>query len=168
MGIKSIEIEGFGPFIQRQRIPIAPLTMIFGPNSTGKTSLFRAIHHAQHCILKDEIAGRESSLCPGFDLLEPKERANDSQEPYRDPSKVRFISESMKFDKFVLPGGCTKAAMFHHARTVCRRAERSAVALNHQEEIPELVLPYINRLSDLLFMLARLANKRLAIPDREW
>lgn len=103
MGIKSIEIEGFGPFIQRQRMPIAPLTMIFGPNSTGKTSFFRAIHHAQHCILKDEVPSRESALCPGFDLLEPHDRANDSEEPHRKRSKVRFVSEGIISDSSVLP-----------------------------------------------------------------
>ena len=69
---------------------------------------------------------------------------------------------------FVLPGGSHKAAMLHQARTVCRRAERSLVALSHNEAVPELVLPYLNRLSDLLFTFARLANARAGIPDREW
>ncbi|HPF62505.1 MAG TPA: cob(I)yrinic acid a,c-diamide adenosyltransferase, partial [Gemmatimonadales bacterium] len=57
---------------------------------------------------------------------------------------------------FVLPGGTPKAAALHVARTVCRRAERSVVALAGSEEVPELFLVYLNRLSDLLFTLARL------------
>jgi len=69
---------------------------------------------------------------------------------------------------FVLPGGSQKAAMLHHARTVCRRAERSLVALGHNEALPALVLPYLNRLSDLLFTFARLANMQAGSPDREW
>ena len=69
---------------------------------------------------------------------------------------------------FVLPGGSQKSAMLHQARTVCRRAERSLVALSQQEALPTLVLPYLNRLSDLLFTLARLANFRAGIADREW
>lgn len=71
-------------------------------------------------------------------------------------------------EAFVLPGGCLKSATLHQARTVCRRAERSVVALSRDEAIPELVLPYLNRLSDLLFTLARLANERAGISDQEW
>jgi cob(I)alamin adenosyltransferase len=74
----------------------------------------------------------------------------------------------LPLEKFVLPGGSEKAAMLHVARTVCRRAERSVVTLGREDTIPQLVLPYLNRLSDLLFTLARLANARAGIPDREW
>lgn len=69
---------------------------------------------------------------------------------------------------FVLPGGTPKAAALHYARTVCRRAERSIVALARTEELPELFLIYINRLSDLLFTLARLANHRDGKGDVTW
>src|SRR4029077_15705498 len=61
---------------------------------------------------------------------------------------------------FILPGGAPKAAALHLARTVCRRAERSIVRLAQDGEVPELFLVYVNRLSDLLFTLARLANQR--------
>jgi cob(I)alamin adenosyltransferase len=69
---------------------------------------------------------------------------------------------------FVLPGGSTKAAALHVARTVCRRAERSVVALGARDPVPPIILTYLNRLSDLLFMLARLANQRAGVPDRTW
>jgi cob(I)alamin adenosyltransferase len=69
---------------------------------------------------------------------------------------------------FVLPGGTPKAAALHLARTVCRRAERSVVALREREPVPPVVLVYLNRLSDLLFALARLANQRAGVPDRIW
>lgn len=69
---------------------------------------------------------------------------------------------------FVLPGGSQKSAVLQQARTVCRRAERTVVALSRQEVVPGLVLRYLNRLSDLLFTLARLANFRAGITDREW
>ncbi|MCA9721070.1 MAG: cob(I)yrinic acid a,c-diamide adenosyltransferase [Gemmatimonadetes bacterium] len=69
---------------------------------------------------------------------------------------------------FVLPGGTPKAAALHVARTVCRRAERSVVALAGSEEVPELFLVYLNRLSDLLFTLARLANHRAGVGDVVW
>ncbi len=69
---------------------------------------------------------------------------------------------------FILPAGTPKAATLHLARTVCRRAERSVVALSHQAEVPELFLVYLNRLSDLLFTLARVANHRSGTGDVTW
>jgi cob(I)alamin adenosyltransferase len=69
---------------------------------------------------------------------------------------------------FVLPAGTTKAVAFHLARTVCRRAERSVVHLSHESHVPELFLAYLNRLSDLLFTLARLANHRAGTGDVTW
>jgi len=69
---------------------------------------------------------------------------------------------------FVLPGGTAKAAVLHHARTVCRRAERAIVALSHTGEVPAEILVYMNRLSDLLFTLARLANERAGVNDVTW
>jgi cob(I)alamin adenosyltransferase len=69
---------------------------------------------------------------------------------------------------FILPGGTHKAALFHWARVVCRRAERSVVELNASEQVPAVILAYLNRLSDLLFVLARSANDRANVSDREW
>ena len=66
------------------------------------------------------------------------------------------------------PGGHPKAAALHLARTVCRRAERSVVHLAHDAEIPPLFIIYLNRLSDLLFTLARLANHRAGVADVTW
>jgi cob(I)alamin adenosyltransferase len=69
--------------------------------------------------------------------------------------------------RFVVPGGSPGAAALHLARTVCRRAERHVVSLG-PEAVPSETVSYINRLSDLLFVLARLANLRAKVPDREW
>ena len=68
----------------------------------------------------------------------------------------------------MLPGGTPKAAALHAARAVCRRAERSIVALHRVAPVPEPILRYMNRLSDLLFVLARVANHRAGLPDRTW
>lgn len=70
--------------------------------------------------------------------------------------------------EFILPGGTEKAARLHVARAVCRRAERSVVALARAEDVPPLFLTYLNRLSDLLFTLARLANHRAGVGDVTW
>ena len=69
---------------------------------------------------------------------------------------------------FVLPGGSKGAAALHMARTICRRAERAVVRLGAQEDLIDGIIPYLNRLSDLLFTLARLENHRAGISDREW
>jgi cob(I)alamin adenosyltransferase len=69
---------------------------------------------------------------------------------------------------FIVPGGTAKAAALHVARTVCRRAERRVVALQQTEELPSLVVIYLNRVSDLLFMLARVANRRAGAGEVSW
>jgi len=69
---------------------------------------------------------------------------------------------------FILPAGCPAAAHLHLARTVCRRAERLAVALAAQEPVSAQVVPYLNRLSDLLFTLARWENAQAGVPDDIW
>lgn len=69
---------------------------------------------------------------------------------------------------FVLPAGAPKAVALHQARTVCRRAERAVVRLARSGDVPTLFLVYLNRLSDLLFTLARLANHRAGVSDVTW
>lgn len=69
---------------------------------------------------------------------------------------------------FIIPGGTPKAAALHVARTVCRRAERHVVRLQHEVELPPLAVIYLNRLSDLLFTLARVANRRAGAGEVTW
>jgi cob(I)alamin adenosyltransferase len=69
---------------------------------------------------------------------------------------------------FVLPGGCELAARLHLTRTVCRRAERSVVALAQMETVDNLAVVYLNRLGDLLFALALAANQRAGVADVPW
>jgi len=69
---------------------------------------------------------------------------------------------------FILPGGGPKAAALHVARTVCRRAERSVVALARAAPLNPALLPYLNRLSDLLFVLARAADRAAGHADMPW
>lgn len=69
---------------------------------------------------------------------------------------------------FILPGGTVKAAALHLARTTCRRAERSVVTLAREQQINPLIIHYLNRLSDLLFVLARVVNKQAGRADITW
>ena len=70
--------------------------------------------------------------------------------------------------RFVLPGGTAASAALHVARTVCRRAERRVVALHRAEPLADTALRFVNRLSDLLFVMARVANRRAGTGDIEW
>jgi cob(I)alamin adenosyltransferase len=69
---------------------------------------------------------------------------------------------------FLLPGGSPGAAQLHVARTICRRAEREAITLSREETIGELVLPYLNRLSDALFVMARYENHDRGVDEPLW
>ena len=76
--------------------------------------------------------------------------------------------ETPELRAFILPGGSRGAASLHFARTVCRRAERFVVNLGRAEPIHPVVIRYLNRLSDLLFALARLENARQGLQDVRW
>lgn len=80
----------------------------------------------------------------------------------------RIEAELAPLTSFILPGGCELASRLHVARAVCRRAERRCVALARAEPVNPAVIMYLNRLSDLLFVMARSANRRAGAPDVPW
>lgn len=100
----------------------------------------------------------------------------NSRLPQLTKGNVVFIEENIqKFEKdlpelrrFILPTGTQTAALLHIARTVCRRAERSIVTLSKEKQITENAISYVNRLSDLLFTLARWVNKQEGKQEKEW
>jgi cob(I)alamin adenosyltransferase len=102
-----------------------------------------------------EAALAKAELPPG--RIEEFERAMDEADAELPPLRA-----------FILPAGTAQAAALHHARTVCRRAERSIVHLSHDTSVSPLFIAYLNRLSDLLFTLARLANHRAGLSDKTW
>jgi len=84
-------------------------------------------------------------------------------------TQLEELNEQLPMLKeFILPGGSLAAAHCHHARTVCRRAERRVVALAAQQTVSPLCLQYLNRLSDLLFVLARVLNRIEHQDDVLW
>jgi cob(I)alamin adenosyltransferase len=76
-----------------------------------------------------------------------------------------YLKELEPLKEFILPGGSRGGAALHLARTVARRAERRAVALSETEKLNPATIAYLNRLSDLLFILARATNRRAGIPE---
>lgn len=77
-------------------------------------------------------------------------------------------SELPRLRNFILPGGCELAARLHLARTVCRRAERNLVTFAQDRPVAAAIITYMNRLSDWLFVMARLANHRAKVADIVW
>lgn len=128
--------------------------------------------------LKDVISGIQNDLFTvGSDLASPLEKENknfvipriDSQFVTRLELLIdKFDSQLPALKNFILPGGSKVSAILHHARTVCRRAEREVVALSRIEGINDQIEVYLNRLSDLLFVLARFENFSSKHPDIEW
>ncbi|MGA7748532.1 MAG: cob(I)yrinic acid a,c-diamide adenosyltransferase [Gallionella sp.] len=91
-------------------------------------------------------------------------------------SKIAWLDEQIShynadlppLREFILPGGLRAGALCHVARTAARRAERDLVVLSHGEAAPQHALPYLNRLSDLLFVLSRCINRTQAAPETFW
>ena len=92
------------------------------------------------------------------------------------PERVEFLERQVAawnkdlkpLKEFILPGGTRAAAAAHLARTVCRRAERSAVALGRTEAVSAPARQYLNRLSDLLFVAGRVLNRAAKVGDVQW
>ncbi len=125
--------------------------------------------------VKEILRSIQSELfIAGADLAEPELRSSNVPRINHDMVKRleeiidRYEEEIGQINYFILPGGSKEASLLHIARTVARRAERSIVALSEHEQINKDIIPYMNRLSSLLFVLARLMNKRLGVSDVAW
>jgi len=129
--------------------------VVSASDSEPKLAILAAIQHAlfdlggelslpgQHLVAAEHVTHLENAL----DLM------NKSLPPLKD---------------FVLPGGSKTAALCHQARSVCRRAERRLLALGEEEAISDTSIKYLNRLSDLLFVMARSMNQSEKKPDILW
>jgi len=98
--------------------------------------------------------------------------------PIVDPAQIEILEREIDdfendlpaLNQFIMPGGAKTSALLHVARTVCRRAERRVVSLRKEDpdHVSENVLGYLNRLGDLLFLLARAANRAQGVDDVPW
>lgn len=112
----------------------------------------------------------------GSDLAFPEEDKQTYQIPQIEARHVLALEDLIDelnevvgpLANFILPGGSMGAALLHVARTVCRRAEREATALARSEAVGAQVIPYLNRLSDLLFVMARYENHQRGVPEPLW
>ena len=97
-----------------------------------------------------------------------REAINEAQVKQLENLLEGFNADLAPLKEFILPGGSRAAASAHLARTVCRRAERSVVALARHEQVSERSRQYLNRLSDLLFVIGRVANRHAGRGDVLW
>ena len=113
----------------------------------------------------------------GSDLADPSSRQQANSKTPRTSEKMasaleptidKIESELEPITFFILPGGSIEASLLHLSRGVARRAERAVVSLSKSQPLNPAIIVYLNRLSDLLFVTARLANKRLGIQDLPW
>ncbi|MEX1173670.1 MAG: cob(I)yrinic acid a,c-diamide adenosyltransferase, partial [Chloroflexota bacterium] len=127
--------------------------------------------------LATELATIQNELFDlGSDLCWPEDDERRGNIPTVLPRHVKRLERLIDdlntvvgpLSNFLLPGGSPGAAQLHVARTVCRRAEREAITLSHEEPIGELVLPYLNRLSDALFVMARFENHERGVTEPLW
>ena len=129
-------------------------------------------------LLTQEISSETQNLLTGiqhdlFDLggeiCVPGRTALDATYVSRIENQLDALNADLPpLKEFILPGGSAAAANCHLARTVCRRAERRLVSLSRQETVSDTALHYLNRLSDLLFVLARHLNLQAGQPDVLW
>jgi cob(I)alamin adenosyltransferase len=113
----------------------------------------------------------------GADLATPENEKNEKLNIQRTPSSFytelekcidEFETHLDELKNFILPGGSEGAALLHIGRTICRRAEREVVALKKSVTIGDNIIIFLNRLSDLLFVLSRIENKVSNHPDIIW
>jgi len=104
----------------------------------------------------------------GGALAYPAAPFNEDKLTQLDSAIAHFNADLPPLKEFILPGGTRAAALCHVARTVARRTERGLVALAHIEAVHEHALPYLNRLSDLLFVLCRVLNRAAGQVETLW
>lgn len=162
------------------RVPkSAPRVEAYGAVDELNAALGWAVCHVSDETLRSRLELLQHDLFAlGADLATPTEEEGrsrpetpplprgrvDEMETWMDEAEA----ELPELRAFILPGGSTGAAALHVARTVCRRAERGVVALASEEPVDDVVIQYLNRLGDLLFVFARLENHRSGGTDVEW
>jgi len=123
-------------------------------------------HTSLHAIQSDLfVLGAQLAV---DDRTTPQLAITEAQVSALDTLLEALSNKLPELTNFVLPGGCELAARFHWARTVCRRAERSVVALSRAVTLDRCAVVYLNRLSDTLFAFALLANQRAGVEDIIW
>ncbi len=157
---------GDGSRISKDAVRIEAFGTVDELNSTLGMVLSKAVPDSARAVLTEVQhrlfdLGGELSI-PGYSLLGPH------HVEYLEHRLDEINAALPMLEEFILPGGCEAAAICHLARTVCRRAERRLITLAGQEDINPVCIQFLNRLSDLLFVMARSLNRAEQQPDVLW
>lgn len=154
----DIRVEAYGTCDEANSMIGLALSYLRGENFQGKESLEAAYHKIQTSLFH---VGAELATPAGKEVKWKLEKVEiDEMETLID----EWDKNLPPLTNFVLPGGHPSGASFHSARTIVRRAERCSVSL--VEDVNPLVLAYLNRLSDLLFVTARYVNHKLGVNEK--
>jgi cob(I)alamin adenosyltransferase len=134
------------------------------------------LNHVQNKEIKQILSMIQNDLFEiGADLATPPQVEKDEQWRIEESMTLqlealidRFESTLPSLVNFILPGGCMGGAHLHYARTICRRAERSVTRLAEEQPLNPEIVRFLNRLSDLLFVLARAENQRSNSTETIW
>ena len=133
-------------------------------DSDGLTQLSSILLRVQH-----ELFNLGSILATMPDDVHPKQPRITEADVAQLEREIDSMNDGLpKLRSFTLPGGCRLNAELHVCRTICRRAERIAVALSHNEPVPPEAIQYLNRLSDAMFVWSRWVNHTLKVPETLW
>jgi cob(I)alamin adenosyltransferase len=146
-------------------------------SNIGLAVAFLRSSQAKFSDLIDALVHVQNDLfVVGSDLADPNFPGSEYQTPRTDEkmaSKLEPIIDAFEGELdpitfFILPGGSVESSLLHQSRSVARRAEAAVVAVSMNEKLNPAIVVYLNRLSDLLFVAARIVNKRLGVPDIAW
>ena len=161
-----------------QRVPKdAPRVAAYGTVDELNSAIGGAVAHGLSPRLMEALPVIQNELFHlGSDLAFRKEDKQQYQLPQIEERHVQKLEKLIDelnevvgpLQNFILPGGSSGAAQLHVARTICRRAERDVLTLAREEPIGPLVMPYLNRLSDVLFVMARYENNQRGIAEPLW
>lgn len=136
------------------------LASLAGPEFREIKSDLLQVQHDLHVLCAD--------LATPFESKTKIERLTSARAERLEAAIDRYQTELAPLAQFILAGGHESSARLHIARTVCRRAERLTVSDSHQRQVNPETITYLNRLSDYLFVAARLANRRAGVSDVPW
>jgi cob(I)alamin adenosyltransferase len=157
---------GDGSRVPKDSLRVAALGDVDELNSTIGLLITEPLPEAVREALTDiqhDLFDLGGELCiPGY------ENVSDAQVARLDALLATHNATLPRLEEFILPGGSRPAAIAHVARTVCRRAERAVVALGAAETVRPACRQYLNRLSDLLFVLSRVLNRHAGGSDVLW
>jgi len=161
-----------------RRVPKdSPRVSAYGTDDELNSAIGVALALGLSDRLVDELGRIQNELFDlGSDLCWPSDDERRARIPTVQPHNVERLETLIDelnetvgpLTNFLLPGGSPGAAQLHVARTICRRAERATITLSREEAIGDLVLPYLNRLSDALFVMARFENHTRGVDEPLW